>query len=150
MLRFGLKLFFYQIIFFSLSLNISSQKIILNSKIEKELENDKDARKKIYKKNNLVIYFDKTNNWINDQKKKEWEYDFADELGKIKTIFKQDKKKYYFDYRMFESSDKNKLESSFFLELEKFSMYLKFKKYYYDFNEEIFFTSEVQGKCIKN
>ena len=68
-----LKVFFililYNLIIFTLHFDLRSEEIQLNCKIEKELENNKNARKKNYKEENLLIYLDKEEGWINDKKK---------------------------------------------------------------------------------
>ena len=149
-----LKVFFililYNLIIFTLHFDLRSEEIQLNCKIEKELENNKNAKKKNYKEENLLIYLDEEEGWINDKKKQDWNEEFENELGRVLTFFKHDEKRYLFKYMLFHSLDKKKIESSFFLELDKATMYIKFKKFYFNFDSKVFFTSEVQGKCFSD
>ena len=79
--------------------NLNSSETILVCKIDQELENNKTARKKVYKYESLNIFIDEKNKWINDFR-----------FGDLKT-----KKDYFFDKKFVRKSN------YFLFELKKFN-----------------------------
>ena len=140
------KLLIKLIIFFFFS-EISSKEISLSCSITAEIENYEEAKKKIYKKKKLIIYYDIEKAWINDIKRNDWLLKYKDDFNKIETKFTNSKKNIYFKYVTFFSSEKKKIESDFNLTLEKISGYMRFEKNYYNFNNEVIFVSELRGIC---
>ena len=68
----------------------------MNCQITEELENDKPAKKKLYEFNQLVLFFDLKNEWINDIPMKKWLETEKDNFEKIDTKFVKDKSVYKF------------------------------------------------------
>ena len=68
----------------------------LNCQITEELENNKSAKKKLYEFNNLVLFFDLKNEWINDISKKQWLETEKDNFERIDVEFVNDKSVYKF------------------------------------------------------
>ena len=124
--------------------NLNSRETILVCKIDQELENNKTARKKVYKYESLNIFIDEKNKWIND-------FRFGDLKTKKDYFFDKKfvrKSNYFlFELKKFHNEEKKKIESISKILITKENMRLQFKKYYYDFNDKIFFTSEVIGNC---
>ncbi len=132
------------VLFFS---ELSSKEILLSCSITAEIENYEEAKKKIYQEKKLIIYYDIEKSWINDIKRKDWILKYKDDFNKIETTFTNSKKKIYFKYETFFSSEKKNIESDFYLTLEKINGYMRFVKNYYNFNDEVIFVSEVRGIC---
>ena len=107
----------------------------------------KKLKKRYIKKKKLIIYYDIEKSWINDIKRKDWILKYKDDYNKIETRFTNSKKKIYFKYETFFSSEKKNIESDFYLTLEKINGYMRFVKNYYNFNNEVIFVSEVRGIC---
>ena len=85
-----------------------------------------------------------TSTWIND-------FRFGDLKTKKDYFFDKKfvrKSNYFlFELKKFHNEEKKKIESISKILITKENMRLQFKKYYYDFNDKIFFTSEVIGNC---
>ena len=93
------------VFFFS---ELSSKEIPLSCSITAEIENYEEAKKKIYQEKKLIIYYDIEKSWINDIKRKDWILKYKDDYNKIETRFTNSKKKIYFKYETFFSSEKKK------------------------------------------
>lgn len=143
---------FLLLIFFILfcCLEVHAKKIILNCSITDEIENNKPAKKKKYLNKNLTIYYDPQNSWINDLEKNLWMSEFKDDFERTQITFMEDNKNVNFRYQLYFSSEKKNLELESLIIFEKFGGHLSFIKNYYNFSNEIFFASEIQGKCFKN
>ena len=134
-------LFMLIVIFFSYS---NSRELVLTCFINKELENNIKANMKIYEDDRLNIFFDKETKWINDFSFNDWKKQ-KDNYFDIKFINSSDA--FLFKLKRFHNKEKKNLESVSKISINKKTKYLEFKKYYYNFNQEIFFTSEVRGNC---
>ena len=133
-----------------LSFKVYSEEIILNCKINKELENGEETFKRVYQDQNLKIYLDRNNFWLNDIKYNDWVKTNSDQRSKIETNLREYRKSYSFELKEFDDLEKKKIESSSKITLEKFGGRLEFTKFYYDYNQRIFFSTEVRGICMKN
>ena len=124
--------------------NLNSKEIVLVCQIDQELENNRTARKKLYKYESLNIFIDKKNKWINDFRfndlKKKKDYFFDKKFVSNSNIL-------LFELTKFHNQEKKKIESISKISITKENRHLQFKKYYYDFNDKVFFTSEVRGNC---
>ena len=127
----------------------SKKSFTLECKILVELENDQVANKRMYDQKSLLIYIDKRNLWINDLSFENWLSKNSEDQEKIEKSFEEDKKTYFFILRKFLDKDKQKLESSDLIKYEKFGGYLAFKKNFFDYEGNVFFSSEVSGRCKK-
>ena len=124
--------------------NLISSEIVLICQINEELENEVDAHHKVYKNKTLKIFIDEKKKWINDFSFSDWEKR-KDRFSDINFTSKSNV--FLFKLKEFHNQEKKKLESVSEISITKITKILKFKKYYYDFNRKIFFTSEVRGKC---
>ena len=86
--------------------------------------------------------------WISDIAFSKWKIKYKGDLGRIEFYLEEDDKTYFFKYKIFFSDEKKKLQQSSNLIIKKFGGYLKFIKYYYDYKNNIFFSSEVRGNCV--
>ena len=120
---------------------------ILFCKIEKEIENDKLANKKLYKDKPLKMHFQSDNDWLYEIKKKDWFIGTNEAIKNTNISFKEDSNFFYFNLMTYQSPQKKKIELKNIISLEKQSGYLKFSKEYHDHNGNIFFTSVVEGFC---
>ena len=136
------------IIFYSSEI-FSKQSFILECKILMELENNQITNKRIYDQKSLLIYIDKKNSWLNDISFENWLSRNNEDQEKIEKRFEEEKKQYFFILRKFLDKNKQKLESSDFIRYEKFGGNLEFKKYFYNYDGKVFFSSEVRGQCKK-
>mgnify|MGYP001384863400 CR=1 FL=1 len=127
--------------------DLSAKQIILSCLITDEIENNEPAKGKNYFNKKLIIYLDKKNSWINDIEKSLWIKEYKDDFERTEIRFLEDNKKINFQYELFFSPEKKNLELVSLITFEKFSGNLNFIKNYYNFKNEIFFVSEVQGKC---
>ena len=134
-------LFVLSIIFFSES---NAKETILVCYINEELENNSTATKKVYKDDPLNIFFDKDNQWINDFSFSDWKKQKNNNTA-IEFISSFDS--FLFKLKIFHNQEKRKLESVSKISITKKTNYIEFIKYYYDYNDEIFFTTEVRGIC---
>ena len=133
-----------------LSFKVYSEEVILNCKINKELENGEETFKRVYQDQNLKIYLDRNNFWLNDIKYNDWVKINSDQRSKIETNLREYRKSYSFELKEFDDLEKKNIESSSKITLEKFGGSLEFTKFYYDYNQRIFFSTEVRGICIQN
>ncbi len=124
---------------------VHSKNLELNCKINMELENNLESSGKVYENQSLNIYLNKKQYWLNDIKFEDWKKNY--DLDKTQTSFHESEKKYYFEIKNFNDIEKKSIESMSNITLEKLSGHLKFIKFYYDHNQQIFFSSEVRGEC---
>ena len=119
----------------------------LNCQITEELENNKSAKKKLYKFNNLVLFFDLKNEWINDISKKQWLETEKDNFERIDFKFVNDKSVYKFFFKKYYSEKKKNIESSYEIIFDKKTGLMSFPKYYFKNKNELFFSTEIKGIC---
>lgn len=119
----------------------------LNCQITEELENNKSAKKKLYKFNNLVLFFDLKNEWINDISKKQWLETEKDNFERIDFKFVNDKSVYKFFFKKYYSEKKKNIESSYEIIFDKKTGSMSFPKYYFKNKNELFFSTEIKGIC---
>ena len=134
-----LSLFFFE----TLSKNI----FLYECQVTEELENEKPAKKRNYKKNTLPIYIDKENSWMNDLLFSEWLKKNVNNLDKIEKQLAENNKKIIFKFEKFQSKNKKIIDENYNIKLEKFGGYFEFKKFYRDYEGVVYFTSEVRGYC---
>ena len=119
----------------------------LNCQITEELENNKSAKKKLYEFNNLVLFFDLKNEWINDLSKKQWLETEKDNFERIDFEFVNDKSVYKFFFKKYYSEKKKNIESSYEIIFDKKTGLMSFPKYYFKNKNELFFSTEIKGIC---
>lgn len=119
----------------------------LNCQITEELENNKSAKKKLYEFNNLVLFFDLKNEWINDISKKQWLETEKDNFERIDFKFVNDKSVYKFFLKKYYSEKKKNIESSYEIIFDKKTGLMSFPKYYFKNKNELFFSTEIKGIC---
>ncbi len=119
----------------------------LNCQITEELENNKSAKKKLYEFNNLVLFFDLKNEWINDISKKQWLETEKDNFERIDFKFVNDKSVYKFFFKKYYSEKKKNIESSYEIIFDKKTGSMSFPKYYFKNKNELFFSTEIKGIC---
>ena len=136
----------FLIFFFPGHDNVLFSKEYLNCQITEELENNKSAKKKLYEFNNLVLFFDLKNEWINDISKKQWLETEKDNFKRIDVEFVNDKSVYKFFLKKYYSEKKKNIESSYEIIFDKKTGLMSFPKYYFKNKNELFFSTEI--KCI--
>ena len=119
----------------------------LNCQITEELENNKSAKKKLYEFNNLVLFFDLKNEWINDISKKQWLETEKDNFERIDFKFVNDKSVYKFFFKKYYSEKKKNIESSYEIIFDNKTGLMSFPKYYFKNKNELFFSTEIKGIC---
>ena len=119
----------------------------LNCQITEELENNKSAKKKLYEFNNLILFFDLKNEWINDISKKQWLETEKDNFERIDFKFVNDKSVYKFFFKKYYSEKKKNIESSYEIIFDKKTGLMSFPKYYFKNKNELFFSTEIKGIC---
>lgn len=119
----------------------------LNCQITEELENNKSAKKKLYEFNNLVLFFDLKNEWINDISKKQWLETEKDNFERIDVEFVNNKSVYKFFLKKYYSEKKKNIESSYEIIFDKKTGLMSFPKYYFKNKNELFFSTEIKGIC---
>lgn len=119
----------------------------LNCQITEELEDNKSAKKKLYEFDNLVLFFDLKNEWINDISKKQWLETEKDNFERIEVEFVNDKSVYKFFFKKYYSEKKKNIESSYEIIFDKKTGLMSFPKYYFKNKNELFFSTEIKGIC---
>ena len=137
----------FLIFFFPGHDNVLFSKEYLNCQITEELENNKSAKKKLYEFNNLVLFFDLKNEWINDISKKQWLENEKDNFERIDVKFVSDKSVYKFFLKKYYSEKKKNIESSYEIIFDNKTGLMSFPKYYFKNKNELFFSTEIKGIC---
>ena len=137
----------FLIFFFPGHDNVLFSKEYLNCQITEELENNKSAKKKLYEFNNLVLFFDLKNEWINDISKKQWLETEKDNFERIDVEFVNDKSVYKFFLKKYYSEKKKNIESSYEIIFDNKTGLMSFPKYYFKNKNELFFSTEIKGIC---
>ena len=114
--------------------------------INKELENDIPAKKKIFISKEIELYFDKTESWLYEKKKKEWELLNLEKRMLITKSFTENIENFIFIKKIYNTEKKNQLQSVDKIVLVKQTMEISFLKEYYN-NHVKFFSSEIRGIC---
>ena len=127
--------------------NVLFSKEYLNCQITEELEDNKSAKKKLYEFDNLVLFFDLKNEWINDISKKQWLETEKDNFERIDFEFVNDKSVYKFFFKKYYSEKKKNIESSYEIIFDKKTGLMSFPKYYFKNKNELFFSTEIKGIC---
>ena len=133
------------IIFFDV---LGNDKLEMKCTITEELEKNRPAINKNYREKDIFIFIDRVNLWISDISYKKWQNQNKESVGKIEKKFEETEKIIFFSFYEFLEDNKEKLESSFKITFEKLGGYLSFVKFYHDHNGEVFFSSEIRGKCF--
>ena len=68
-------------------------------------------------------------------------------INRISFNLIEKKKFFVFKFINYQTVNKQKIESSSFIKLNRFDGFMTFLKSYYDINERVFFTTEVRGIC---
>ena len=93
---------------------------------------------------------DPENKWVNDLPKSKWLEIEKDNLDRIKTNFLKKKKTYKFFYKRYYSEKKINIELSYQINFDELTGLMTFPKKYFDYKNQLFFSSEVRGICKKN
>ena len=117
--------------------------------ISEEFENNKPAQIKKYKKKQLELFVDLKNQWINDLPKKKWLQIEKENFNRIEINFSQNKSIYKFYYKRFFSEKKKKIELSYEVTFDQDTGLMSFPKHYHNFENKIFFSTEIKGTCLK-
>ena len=125
-----------------------NEELKMKCMITEELEKSKPAINKNYTEKDIFIFIDKVNLWVSDISYKKWQNQNKESVGKIEKKFEETEKIIFFNFYEFFEDNKEKLESSFKITLEKFGGYLSFIKFYHDHNGKVFFSSEIRGQCF--
>ena len=137
----------FLIFFFPGHDNALFSKEYLNCQITEELEDNKSAKKKLYEFDNLVLFFDLKNEWINDISKKQWLETEKDNFERIDVEFVNDKSVYKFFFKKYYSEKKKNIESSYEIIFDNKTGLMSFPKYYFKNKNELFFSTEIKGIC---
>ena len=126
-----------------------NEELKMKCMITEELEKSKPAINKNYTEKDIFIFIDRANLWVSDIPYKKWQNQNKESVGKIEKRFEETEKKIFFNFYEFFEDNKEKLESSFKINFEKFGGYLSFIKFYHDHNGKVFFSSEIRGQCFE-
>ena len=127
---------------------LANDKLEMKCTITEELEKNEPAVNKNYTEKDILIFIDRVNLWVSDISYKKWKNQNKESVGKIEKKFEETEKTIFFNFYEFFEDNKEKLESSFKITFEKFGGYLSFIKFYHDYNGEVFFSTEIRGKCF--
>jgi hypothetical protein len=114
--------------------------------INEELENDIPAKKKIFISKEIELYFDKTEGWLYEKKKKEWELLNQEKRNLMSKSLIENIGNFIFIKKIYNTEKKNHLQSIDKIILFKQKLEMIFIKEYYN-NHTKFFSSEIRGIC---
>ena len=114
--------------------------------INEELENDIPAKKKIFISKEIELYFDKTEGWLYEKKKKEWELLNQEKRNLMSKSLIENIGNFIFIKKIYNTEKKNHLQSIDKIILFKQKLEMIFIKEYYNNNTK-FFSSEIRGIC---
>ena len=114
--------------------------------INEELENDIPAKKKIFISKEIELYFDKTEGWLYEKKKKEWELLNQEKRNLMSKSLIENIGNFIFIKKIYNTEKKNHLQSIDKIILFKQQLEMIFIKEYYNNNTK-FFSSEIRGIC---
>ena len=127
---------------------LSNENLTVKCLVTEELENNKLAKNKKYMQKDILIFIDRVNLWISDIPYNKWQNQNKDSEGKIEKKFQETEKIILFSFYEFFEENREILELSFKITLEKFGGYISFIKFYHDHNGKAFFSSEIRGQCF--
>ena len=118
----------------------------LSCKISDEFENGEITPHKAYKNLSLRIFFDTKFNWINDIGFMEFKENI--ELFNSSIIFfKKEKNKINFKLKEFFTEEKDSVNIEYEISYEIKKGLINYRKNYFDFDGNTFFTTTVKGIC---
>ena len=123
-----------------------SEEIELSCMINKELENNKPARKNLFIGKKIPLYLNKEESWLYEIKKKEWKRLNLEKSELISQTFKENIRNFIFVKKIFNTEEKKLIESIDEIVLFKQTMEMIYLKEYYNNNNK-YFSSEIRGIC---
>ena len=123
-----------------------SDEIELFCLINKELENNKPARKNLFIGKKIPLYLNKEESWLYEIKKKEWQGLNLEKSELISQTFKENIRSFIFVKKIFNTEEKKLIESRDEIVLIKQTMEMIYLKEYYNNNNK-YFSSEIRGIC---
>ena len=123
-----------------------SEEMELSCIINKELENNKPARKNLFIGKKIPLFLNKEESWLYEIKKKEWKRLNLEKNELISQTFKENIRNYIFVKKIFNTKKKNFIESIDEIVLFKQTMEMIYLKEYYNNNNK-YFSSEIRGIC---
>lgn len=123
-----------------------SEEIELSCMINKELENNKPAMKKLFMDKKISLYLNKEENWLYETKKKEWKRLNLEKSDLISQTFKENIRNIIFVKKIFYTEEKKLIQSIDEIVLVKQTMEMIYLKEYYNSNNK-YFSSEIRGVC---
>ena len=123
-----------------------SEEIQLFCMINKELENNKPARKNLFIGKKIPLYLNKKESWLYEIKKKEWQGLNLEKNELISQTFKENIRSFIFVKKIFNTKEKKLIESKDEIVLVKQTMEMIYLKEYYNNNNK-YFSSEIRGIC---
>ena len=123
-----------------------SEEIELFCMINKELENNKPARKNLFIGKKIPLYLNKEESWLYEIKKKEWQGLNLEKSELISQTFKENIRSFIFVKKIFNTEEKKLIESIDEIVLIKQTMEMIYLKEYYNNNNK-YFSSEIRGIC---
>ena len=123
-----------------------SDEIELSCMINKELENNKPARKNLFIGKKIPLYLNKEESWLYEIKKKEWKRLNLEKSNLISQTFKENFRNFIFVKKIFFTEEKKLIESIDEIVLFKQTMEMIYLKEYYNNNNK-YFSSEIRGIC---
>ena len=123
-----------------------SEEIELSCMINKELENNKPARKNLFIGKKIPLYLNKEESWLYEIKKKEWKGLNLEKNELISQTFKENIRSFIFVKKIFNTEEKKLIESIDEIVLFKQTMEMIYLKEYYNNNNK-YFSSEIRGIC---
>ena len=123
-----------------------SKEIELFCMINKELENNKPARKNLFIGKKIPLYLNKEESWLYEIKKKEWQGLNLEKNELISQTFKENIRSFIFVKKIFNTEEKKLIESRDEIVLIKQTMEMIYLKEYYNNNNK-YFSSEIRGIC---
>ena len=123
-----------------------SEEIELSCMINKELENNKPARKNLFIGKKIPLYLNKEESWLYEIKKKEWKRLNLEKSNLISQTFKENFRNFIFVKKIFYTEEKKLIESTDEIVLFKQTMEMIYLKEYYNNNNK-YFSSEIRGIC---
>ena len=124
-----------------------SKEIELFCMINKELENNKPARKNLFIGKKIPLYLNKEESWLYEIKKKEWQVLNLEKIELISQTFKENIRSFIFVKKIFNTEEKKLIESVDKIILFKQTMEMIYLKEYYNNNKNKYFSSEIRGIC---
>ena len=123
-----------------------SDEIELFCLINKELENNKPARKNLFIGKKIPLYLNKEERWLYEIKKKEWQGLNLEKSELISQNFKENIRRFTFVKKIFNTKEKKLIQSIDEIVLDKQTMEMIYLKEYYNSNNK-YFSSEIRGVC---